>query len=282
MEVECSVLGNGEPEASVPGEIVLTGVRLVRLRGQVHSRAAWSSSSPPGCPTHVLEEVRRLAVRHVPARRLLRPRPRRLLRRGRRARAGQRAQHAARASRRRASTRSCGRRPGCRSRSSATGCWRSRSSASRPSARTLGVLGYAATSWKRRISEISALLGVGRELGDPDEVVAVRGAAGVELEALVLAVDRAAADLRPALGDGLGHGARRGGVDRRAQPGSGVSICIATASTLAWRRCRGRRRSCPRPRGRPGSSRSTRRCRRRGRRRATASSLCSSSSPSGS
>ena len=25
MEVECSVLGNGEPEASVPGEIVLTG-----------------------------------------------------------------------------------------------------------------------------------------------------------------------------------------------------------------------------------------------------------------
>ena len=35
IEVECSVLGNGEPDASMPGEIVLTGVRLVRLRGQV-------------------------------------------------------------------------------------------------------------------------------------------------------------------------------------------------------------------------------------------------------
>ena len=35
MEVECSVLGNGEPEASRPGEIVARRGRLVRLRGQV-------------------------------------------------------------------------------------------------------------------------------------------------------------------------------------------------------------------------------------------------------
>ena len=49
----------------------------------------------PAGPEPVLEEVRRLAVRHVRARRLLRPGAGGLLRRGRRARAGQRAQHAA-------------------------------------------------------------------------------------------------------------------------------------------------------------------------------------------
>ena len=42
-------------------------------------------------------------------------------------------------------------------------------------------------------------LGAGRELRDPDEVVAVAGAAGVELEALVVRLDRPAADLRPAV-----------------------------------------------------------------------------------
>ena len=37
MEVECSVLGNGEPEASVPGRDRAQRRRLVRLRGQVHA-----------------------------------------------------------------------------------------------------------------------------------------------------------------------------------------------------------------------------------------------------
>ena len=50
------------PEASVPGEIVLHGRRLVRLRGQVHRRRDGAAWSRPGCPTPVLEEVRRLAV----------------------------------------------------------------------------------------------------------------------------------------------------------------------------------------------------------------------------
>ena len=134
-------------------------------------------------------------------------------------------------------TRSCGRRAGCRSRRCATGCWRWRSSASRPSARSVAfregcdgrppiscsraqcrglVEPYAATSWNSRISEISALSASGGELGDPDQVVAVRRAAGVELEALALELDGAAADLRPAVGDGLRDGAGRGGVDRRA------------------------------------------------------------------
>ena len=78
-----------------PGRDRPQGRRLVRLRGQVHARAGWSSSSRRGSTEAVREDVRRLAVRHVPARRLRRPGARGLLRRGRRARAGQRAQHAA-------------------------------------------------------------------------------------------------------------------------------------------------------------------------------------------
>ena len=38
-----------DPEASVPGEIVIDG-RVVRLRGQVRARAAWSWWCPRGCP----------------------------------------------------------------------------------------------------------------------------------------------------------------------------------------------------------------------------------------
>ena len=45
-EVECSVLGNAEPEASLPGRD-RDRRRLVRLRGQVRARAAWSWSSRP-------------------------------------------------------------------------------------------------------------------------------------------------------------------------------------------------------------------------------------------
>ena len=50
MEVECSVLGNGEPEASVPGRDRPQRRRVVRLRGQVHAGRRWSSWCPRGCP----------------------------------------------------------------------------------------------------------------------------------------------------------------------------------------------------------------------------------------
>ena len=145
---------------------------------------------PARLPDHVLEEVRRLAVRDLRARRLRRPGPRGLLRRGRRARARQRAQHAARASRRRASTRSCGRRPGCRSRRCATGCSAlalerfARRAADRPRSsapRVLGRVRSAPTSTWISGSRRGRLA----ELRDPDQVVAVGGAVGVQLEALV-------------------------------------------------------------------------------------------------
>ena len=58
-------------------------------------------------------------------------------------------------------------------------------------------------------------------LRDPDQVVAVLRVAGVELERLVLAVDRAAADLGPAVRDRLRRRSRRCGVDRRLPAGLG-------------------------------------------------------------
>ena len=61
MEVECSVLGLDEPEASVPGEIVV-------LMGEWYDYEAKYTDGgmelvvPARVPDHVLEEVRRLAV----------------------------------------------------------------------------------------------------------------------------------------------------------------------------------------------------------------------------
>ncbi len=61
LEVECAVLGNGAPEASVPGEIVLT-------RSDWYDHAAKYTPGgmelvvPARLPDAVLEEVRRLAV----------------------------------------------------------------------------------------------------------------------------------------------------------------------------------------------------------------------------
>ena len=95
MEVECSVLGNLDPAASVPGEIVLNGADWYDYEAK-YTPGAMELVVPARLPEPVLDEVRRLAVRHVPARRLRRPGAGRLLRRGRRARARQRAQHDAR------------------------------------------------------------------------------------------------------------------------------------------------------------------------------------------
>ena len=61
IEVECSVLGLDEPEASVPGEIVV-------LKGDWYDYEAKYTDGgmelvvPPRVPEHVREEVRRLAV----------------------------------------------------------------------------------------------------------------------------------------------------------------------------------------------------------------------------
>jgi D-alanine-D-alanine ligase len=61
MEVECSVLGNGEPEASVPGEIVLNGAEWYDY-GAKYGEGGMRLQVPARLPGEVLEEVRRLAV----------------------------------------------------------------------------------------------------------------------------------------------------------------------------------------------------------------------------
>ena len=93
MEVECAVLGNGEPEASIPGEIVLTGSDWYDYEAK-YRPGGMELVVPARLPERGARGRAPARLRHVRARRLRRPRPRRLLRRGRRAGAGQRAQHA--------------------------------------------------------------------------------------------------------------------------------------------------------------------------------------------
>jgi D-alanine-D-alanine ligase len=61
MEVECSVLGNAEPEASVPGEIVLLGSEWYDYAAK-YTDGGMQLQVPARLPDAVLEEVRRLAV----------------------------------------------------------------------------------------------------------------------------------------------------------------------------------------------------------------------------
>jgi D-alanine-D-alanine ligase len=61
LEVECSVLGNGEPEASVPGEIVLQGAEWYDYEAK-YAEGGMRLEVPARLPQTVLEEVRRLAV----------------------------------------------------------------------------------------------------------------------------------------------------------------------------------------------------------------------------
>jgi D-alanine-D-alanine ligase len=60
IEVECAVLGNGEPEASVPGEIVLTGSDWYDYEAK-YSAGGMQLVVPARLPEAVLDEVRRLA-----------------------------------------------------------------------------------------------------------------------------------------------------------------------------------------------------------------------------
>ena len=61
LEVECSVLGNGEPEASIPGEIVLTGSEWYDYEAK-YQPGGMELVVPARLEGHVLDEVRRLAV----------------------------------------------------------------------------------------------------------------------------------------------------------------------------------------------------------------------------
>ena len=97
MEVECSVLGNLEPEASVPGEIVLNA-DWYDYEAKYQS-GGMELVAPARLPEPVRERVRALAVDAFRRVRLRRPGPVRLLRRGprgRRPRPGERAEHHAR------------------------------------------------------------------------------------------------------------------------------------------------------------------------------------------
>jgi D-alanine-D-alanine ligase len=60
MEVECSVLGNGDPDASIPGEIVLTGSDWYDYEAK-YQPGGMELVAPARLPAHVLDEVRRLA-----------------------------------------------------------------------------------------------------------------------------------------------------------------------------------------------------------------------------
>jgi D-alanine-D-alanine ligase len=59
-EVECSVIGNGAPEVSVPGEIVLQGADWYDYEAK-YSDGGMRLQVPAGIPEAVAEEVRRLA-----------------------------------------------------------------------------------------------------------------------------------------------------------------------------------------------------------------------------
>jgi D-alanine-D-alanine ligase len=61
IEVECSVIGNGEPEASVPGEIVLHGADWYDYESK-YRPGGMELQVPARLPDAVREEVRRLAV----------------------------------------------------------------------------------------------------------------------------------------------------------------------------------------------------------------------------
>ena len=61
IEVECSVIGLGEPEASIPGEIVLTRAEWYDYEAK-YAPGGMELVAPARLPQPVREEVRRLAV----------------------------------------------------------------------------------------------------------------------------------------------------------------------------------------------------------------------------
>ncbi len=61
-EVECAVLGNARPDASVPGEIVLTGGADWYDYEAKYAEGGMELVIPPRLPAAAVEEVRRLAI----------------------------------------------------------------------------------------------------------------------------------------------------------------------------------------------------------------------------
>ena len=64
-EIECAVLGNDDPVASVCGEIVPRGPRVLRLRGEVPRRARGAAADPAPLEPAVAARIQRLAVARV-------------------------------------------------------------------------------------------------------------------------------------------------------------------------------------------------------------------------
>jgi D-alanine-D-alanine ligase len=62
LEVECAVLGNQRPDASVPGEIVLTGGADWYDYEAKYTDGGMELVVPPRLPAAAIEEVRRLAI----------------------------------------------------------------------------------------------------------------------------------------------------------------------------------------------------------------------------
>ena len=111
-EIEVAVLGNADPRASVPGEIV-PGARVLRLRGQVPRRRRRAAHPGRRCRTPRPTRCRRLAVEAFTALPLRRHGPGRLLLRGRTGAAcSSTSSTPSRASRRSRCTRSCGQASG--------------------------------------------------------------------------------------------------------------------------------------------------------------------------
>ena len=162
MEVECSVLGNGEPEASVPGEIVLKGADWYDYEAK-YTPGGMELVVPARLEPHGARRGPAAGRRHLPARRLRRA-WRGWTSSSRTARGcWSTSSTRCRASPRRASTRSSGRRAGvpfpelC-DRLLALALERFAAERSVASSR------HAATSCSNRISEISAFSAPGASL----------------------------------------------------------------------------------------------------------------------
>ena len=117
LEVECSVLGNDDPIASEPGEILLAAGEAGWYDYEAKYTAGGMQLIVPArvCEPESRERVRELAVEAFRRVRLRGPRARRLLRR-RRARCSSTSSTRCPASRRRACTRRCSRPAGSRTR----------------------------------------------------------------------------------------------------------------------------------------------------------------------
>ena len=183
LEVECSVLGQRRrPRPRSPARSCCSRAPAGTTTRPSTPRAGWSCMVPGAHLRRGARARARAGRRRVRARRLRRPGARRLLRRRRR-RAASTSSTRCPASPRRASTRSCGRRAACRTRSCCDRCVALALERARSAQRAHAF--YRSKSGPRR----SRRAGRRRQLRDPDEVVAVALAAGVELEALMDGAD---------------------------------------------------------------------------------------------